>query len=116
MTGYYTGENEREDYHEPNQEDMVNQLNKGYSQYKKDHIDFAKVVEQDSEGKSNEEFENQFKEKTYHITTITGPQADAIMNIVKRGPAFTFRDKSMPGVSVLEIYSNLDPNKTEYFG
>ena len=50
--------------------------------------------------------------KEYHITTLTGPQAQAIL---KRGPAFTFKDKSMPGVTVLEVYSNLNPIKMEYW-
>ena len=98
-------------------EKMFNEMNKSYNEYKKNHPDFAKVVEQDSEGKTDKKFEEQFKdnEKEYHITTLTGPQAQSIMDILKRGPAFTFKDKSMPGVSVLEVYSNLDPNKTEYW-
>jgi hypothetical protein len=58
--------------------------------------------------------EESHKEKEYHITTLTGPQADAIMNILKRGPSFTFKDKSMPGVSILEVYSNLNPEAMEY--
>ena len=45
----YTGENEK-DY--PNQEqDIMDELNEGYNEYKKINPDFAKVVEGDSAGK-----------------------------------------------------------------
>ena len=32
---------------------------------------------------------------------------------IKRGH-FSFEDKSMPRISVLEVYSSIDHNKTEY--
>jgi len=46
---------------------LVDQLNKSYTQYKKQHPDFARVVEEQCEGKTEEEFERQFvKEKMTH--------------------------------------------------
>ena len=67
----------------------------------------------DNKGVTTEE--ESHKEKEFHITTLTGPQANAIMDILKRGPSFTFKDKSMPGVSILEVYSNLNLEETEYW-
>ena len=39
---------------------LMDQLNKGYSEYKKNHPDFSRIVETDLEGKTDEEFEAQF--------------------------------------------------------
>ena len=39
---------------------LMNELNKGYSEYKRNHPDFARVVEEQLEGKTEEEFERQF--------------------------------------------------------
>jgi len=44
---------------------MMDQLNKGYSEYKKSHPDFARVVEEQLEGKTEDEFEAQFKRNPY---------------------------------------------------
>jgi hypothetical protein len=44
---------------------IMEQLNKSYSQYKKDHPDFAKVVEEQLEGKTDQDFEVQFKRNPY---------------------------------------------------
>ena len=44
---------------------LMNELNKGYSEYKRNHPDFAKVVEEQLEGKTEEEFERQFTKKTH---------------------------------------------------
>jgi hypothetical protein len=41
----------------------LNQLHQGYSEYKKNHPDFARVVEEQSEGKTDAEFEAQFQEE-----------------------------------------------------
>jgi len=38
---------------------MMNLINEGYSEYKKNHPDFARVAQQ-QEGKTDEEFERQF--------------------------------------------------------
>jgi hypothetical protein len=38
------------------------------------------------------------------------------MNVLTRGPAFIFKDKSLLGVSILEVYSSIDPDETEYCG
>ena len=40
---------------------LFNKLNEGCSEYKRNHPDFAKVVEEDLEGKMDKEFESQFK-------------------------------------------------------
>ena len=42
---------------------MMDQLNKGYSEYKKSHPDFKRVVEEQLEGKTEDEFELQFTKK-----------------------------------------------------
>lgn len=42
---------------------LMDQLNKSYSQFKKDHPSFAKIVEEQCEGKTDEEFEAQFTKK-----------------------------------------------------
>jgi hypothetical protein len=45
---------------------LMNELNKGYSEYKRNHPDFARVVEDQCEGKTEEEFERQFTKKKTH--------------------------------------------------
>lgn len=45
---------------------LLNQLHQSYSEYKKNHPDFAKVVEEQLEGKTDAEFEAQFKETRTH--------------------------------------------------
>ena len=47
---------------------LLNKLHEGYSEYKRDHPDFAKVVEEDLEGKTDEEFEAQFEERKSHCS------------------------------------------------
>jgi hypothetical protein len=42
---------------------LIDQLNHGYSEYKRNHPDFAKVVEEQLEGKTEREFERQFIKK-----------------------------------------------------
>jgi hypothetical protein len=42
---------------------LIDQLNKGYSEYKRNNPAFAKVVEEQSEGKTEEQFEAQFIKK-----------------------------------------------------
>jgi hypothetical protein len=42
---------------------LLNRLHEGYSEYKKNHPDFAKVVEEQLEGKTDAEFEAQFEKK-----------------------------------------------------
>lgn len=44
----------------------MNRLHEGYSEYKRNHPDFAKLVEEQLEGKSDAEFEEQFKETRTH--------------------------------------------------
>jgi hypothetical protein len=39
---------------------LMDELNKSYSQFKKDHPAFAKIVEEQLEGKTDAEFEAQF--------------------------------------------------------
>ena len=41
-------------------------VQEGYETYKKNHPDFAKAVEEQSEGKADAEFEAQFKEARTH--------------------------------------------------
>jgi hypothetical protein len=45
---------------------IMDQLNKSYSQYKRQHPDFAKVVEEQLEGKTDGEFERQSTKKKTH--------------------------------------------------
>jgi hypothetical protein len=46
---------------------LMDQLNKGYSEYKRNHPDFAKAVEEQLEGKTeDDEFERQFVKKKTH--------------------------------------------------
>jgi len=45
---------------------IFNIVQKGYEDYKRDHPDFAKVVEEQSEGKTDAEFEAQFNETRTH--------------------------------------------------
>jgi hypothetical protein len=42
---------------------LLNRLHEGYSEYKRNHPDFAHVVEEQLEGKTDAEFEAQFTEK-----------------------------------------------------
>jgi hypothetical protein len=42
---------------------LMDQLNKSYSEYKRNNPAFAKVVEEQLEGKTNQEFEAQFTKK-----------------------------------------------------
>jgi hypothetical protein len=44
----------------------MDQLNKSYTEYKRNHPDFAKIVEEQLEGKTDEEFESQFSKKRTH--------------------------------------------------
>jgi len=45
---------------------LMNCLNEGYSEYKRNNPAFAKVVEEQCEGKTEEEFERQFTKKKTH--------------------------------------------------
>jgi hypothetical protein len=47
---------------------MMDELNKSYSEYKRNHPDFAKVVEEQLEGKTDQEFEAQFTKKPTHCS------------------------------------------------
>jgi len=48
---------------------LMDQLNQGYSEYKRNHPRFARVVEEQCEGKTEQEFERQFiKKKPTHCT------------------------------------------------
>ena len=61
MTGY------PDDVNDEIMQYLMDQLNKAYSAYKKDHPDFARIVETQCEGLSEQEFEAQFvKEKSTH--------------------------------------------------
>jgi hypothetical protein len=46
--------------------------------------------------------------KEVKITTIIGPQADKMINSLNRGEGFTFRDNSVEGVHILEVYADVD--------
>ncbi len=50
---------------------LMDELNKGYQEYKQNHPDFARVVEEQLEGKTDAEFEAQFKvqQKRTHCET-----------------------------------------------
>lgn len=43
-----------------------------------------------------------------HITTIVGPPAEKMINCLKRGQAFSFKDKSVEGVPILEVWAEVD--------
>ena len=45
---------------------LIDQLNKGYSEYKRNHPDVAKILEEQCEGKTEQEFERQFTKKRTH--------------------------------------------------
>ena len=45
---------------------LMDELNKKYSEYKRDHPEFARIVETQCEGKTEQEFEAQFKAKNTH--------------------------------------------------
>lgn len=45
---------------------LLNQMHKAYSEYKRDNPEFARVVEEQLEGKTDVEFEAQFKETITH--------------------------------------------------
>jgi hypothetical protein len=44
------------------------------------------------------------KECMRKLTTITGPQAEALMWSAGKGSAWTYVNKSVPGESILDIY------------
>lgn len=39
-----------------------------------------------------------------HLTTICGPQAEAILEWIKGGNGGDFKDKSVPGLTVVELW------------
>jgi hypothetical protein len=41
-----------------------------------------------------------------HITTIIGPQAEAIKNTLEGGLSLVYVDRSVPGAAVLEVYED----------
>jgi hypothetical protein len=45
---------------------IIDDLLRGYEAYKRSHPDVAKILEEQMEGKSEEEFEAQFKETRTH--------------------------------------------------
>jgi hypothetical protein len=45
---------------------LMNCLNEGYSEYKRNHPDFARIVETQLQGKTDQEFERQFTKKRTH--------------------------------------------------
>lgn len=51
---------------------ILNKINEGYSEYKRNHPDFARVVEEQSEGKTDEQFENQFQNEVKIKTHCEG--------------------------------------------
>ncbi len=42
------------------------------------------------------------------ITVIVGPPADKMINALKRGEGFSYRDKSVEGVPILEVWAEVD--------
>ncbi|MER3408476.1 MAG: hypothetical protein C4292_07155 [Nitrososphaera sp.] len=42
----------------------------------------------------------------YRITTITGPQAEAIKRTLEGGQSLVYVDRSVPGAAVLEVYED----------
>ena len=42
---------------------LIDKLNAGYQEYKRNHPDFARVVERDCEGKTDAEFEAMFEDE-----------------------------------------------------
>ena len=42
------------------------------------------------------------------LTTIAGPQAARMLESLKRGEAFSYRDNSVEGVPILDIYITVD--------
>ena len=42
------------------------------------------------------------------ITVIVGTPAEKMINCLKRGEAFTYKDKSVEGVSILEVWAEVD--------
>jgi hypothetical protein len=48
---------------------ILNKLNEGYSEYKRNHPNFARIVEEQLEGKTEAEFEEQFEkpDKDWYI-------------------------------------------------
>lgn len=45
------------------------------------------------------------KEKSRHITTIAGPQAEALLKMWKEKSSVEIKDRSVPGLSVIEIWA-----------
>lgn len=43
--------------------------------------------------------------KTRHLTTITGPQAEALLNGLDENNCWTYVNKSVPGCPVVEVWS-----------
>lgn len=48
------------------------------------------------------------KEKKVHVTTIAGPQAEAILYALNWRLAQEWRDKSVPGLAVVELWQESD--------
>lgn len=46
-----------------------------------------------------------------HITTIAGPQAEAIIQSVSIGKATIWRNKSVQGLAVVELWQDYNPNE-----
>ena len=51
---------------------LLNQLHQGYSEYKRNHPDFAKIVEEQLDGKTDAEFESQFEDEVKIKTHCEG--------------------------------------------
>lgn len=52
--------------------------------------------------------------KNIQITTIVGPQADKMINCIKRGESLTYIDRSVEGVPILEVYAEVDTGFGEW--
>ena len=62
---------------------------------------------QKQEGQEEEEEVNPYDYEV-HITTIVGPPAEKMINCLKRSQAFSFKDKSIEGVPILEVHAEVD--------
>jgi hypothetical protein len=46
--------------------------------------------------------------KEFKITCILGPQAEAISNALRFSDCITYRDNSVPGMKILDVYADGD--------
>jgi hypothetical protein len=44
--------------------------------------------------------------KQRHVTTITGPQAEALLELQAQGLCSSWLDKSVPGMAIVEIWAD----------